>query len=274
MVAQNMAKSTIAGYIYGARQLHLYSKKSFTEIDSEDIYSFLVYLREERKLSRDTMRISACGIKYLYKHLLNQEEIAKDIPYPKREKYLPEILTSKELQKLFDGTTNIKHRVFLKLVYSAGLRRSEACNVIISDIDSKNSQIRIRQGKGRKDRYVPLSQNLLEEARQYVKKEKPERFLFNGRKKGTAISHESSAWIMEKAVARAGISKKVSLHSLRHSFASHLLSMGVNLVTIQRLLGHEDIRTTMVYLHIGNLYQSTFTNPLDLLYPGPKKTKG
>jgi integrase/recombinase XerD len=268
MVAQNLAKSTIDGYVYGVRQLAAFYKKNFDEIESEDIYAFLVYLREERGLSRETMRIAVCGIKYLYKHLLNRKDIVEEIPYPKKEKYLPEILNSNELLKLFNRTSNIKHRVFLKLVYSAGVRRREACNIRLTDIDSKNNQIRIHQGKGKKDRYVPLSQNVLQEARLYVKQVRPEVYLFNGRTKGKPISNESSAWIMEKAVARAGITKKVSLHNLRHSFASHLLSMGVNLVTIQQLLGHEDIRTTMIYLHINCIYQKPFTNPLDLLYPG------
>lgn len=268
MVSENLAKSTIEGYVYGARQLAIYSKKSFTEIEPEDIYAFLVYLREVRGLSRDTMRISACGIRYFYKHLLNRNDIVEGIPYPKKEKYLPEILNSKELYKLFNLTTNIKHRVFLKLVYSAGLRRGEACNILLSDIDSKNYQVHIRQGKGKKDRYVPLSHHVLQEARLYVKQEKPEHYLFNGRISGKAISQESTAWIMDKAVERAGITKKVSLHTLRHSFASHLLSMGVNLLIIQKLLGHEDIRTTMVYLHISSLYQKSFTNPLDKLFPG------
>lgn len=268
MFSENLAKSTIDGYVYGARQLAVYCKKPFTEIEPEDIYAFLVHLREVRGLSRDTMRIAACGIKYLYKHLLNRKDIVEEIPYPKKEKYLPEILNSKELYKLFNRTTNIKHRVFLKLVYSAGLRRSEACNILLSDIDSKKYQIHIRQGKGKKDRYVPLSNNVLLEARQYVRQEKPQHYLFNGRTKGKAISHESTAWIMEKAIIRAGITKKVSLHTLRHSYASHLLSMGVNLLVIQKLLGHEDIRTTMVYLHISSLYQKPFINPLGKLYPG------
>ncbi len=271
MISQNLAKSTIEGYVYGSRQLVLFCNKPFTEIEPEDIYAFMVHLREERGLSRDTMRISACGIKYLYGHLLNRKDIVDEIPYPKKEKYLPEILTGKELYKLFRLTRNTKHRLFLKLVYSAGLRRSEACNLRLADIDSKNNQIRIRQGKGKKDRYVPLSSHVLEEARAYVKAEKPDCFLFIGRTKGKAISQESSAWIMEKAVKRAGITKKVSLHSLRHSFASHLLSLGVNLLVIQQILGHESIRTTMVYLHISNQVDNRFTNPLDRMYPSPLK---
>ena len=271
MIAENLAKSTIEGYVYGARQLVLFCNKPFDKVESDNIYAFLVHLREDRKLSRDTMRIAACGIKYMYKHFLNRKDIVEEIPYPKKEKYLPEILTSKELNLLFSRTENIKHRVFLKLTYSAGLRRSEICSLQLTDIDSKNMQMRIRQGKGKKDRYVPLSQHVLMEAREYVSQEKPEHYLFNGRTKAAPISTESTSWIMEKAVKRAGITKKVSLHNLRHSYASHLLSMGVNLLVIQRLLGHEDIRTTMIYLHIGSLYQSSFKNPLDLMYPPKKK---
>lgn len=270
MVAHNLAKSTINGYVHGAKQLVLFCKKPFSSIKSDDIYAFLVYLKEERGLSRDTMRIAACGIKYLFKYLLKRVDIVSDIPYPKKEKYLPEILNSDELKRLFDSTRNNKHRAFLKLIYSAGLRRCEACNLLITDIDSKNMQVKIRQGKGKKGRYSILSYDVLNELRNYIKTEKPVHYLFNGRKKGTIISLESTAWIMRKAVERAVITKKVSLHNLRHSFASHLLSTGVNLLTIQKLLGHEDIRTTMIYLHISSLITKPFSNPLDLIYPSSK----
>ena len=271
MVAHNRAKSTISGYVYGAKQLSLYSNKPFSSIESDDIYAFLAYLREERGLSRDTMRIAACGIKYLYKHFFRKEDIVKDIPYPKKEKYLPEILNSTELKRLFDRTQNIKHRAFLKLVYSSGLRRSEACNLLITDIDSKNMQVRINKGKGKKGRYTILSYDALKELRTYIKTKKPEYYLFNGKKKGTHISEESTSWIMNKAISRSGITKEISLHNLRHSFASHLLSTGVNLLTIQKLLGHEDIRTTMIYLHISNLISKPINSPLDFIYPPAKK---
>lgn len=267
MKAENLAKSTIEGYVYGARQLALYTGKPFDEIEAEDVYAFLVSLRDELGLGRDTMRVSACGIKYLYKHFFPARDLVEHIPYPKKEKYLPEVLTGRELKKLFDRTRNIKHRVFLKLTYSSGLRRSEVCGVRIHDIDSKRVQILVRQGKGKKDRYVPLAHDVLKEAREYIKQYRPQEYLFNGRDKAKPISHETTSWIMSRALERAGITKKANLHSLRHSFASHLLSTGANLLTIQRLLGHEDIRTTMVYLHISSLGQKPFSNPLDLIYP-------
>lgn len=271
MVAGNLAKSTIEGYLYGVKQLVLYYKRPLETIESEDVYAFLVHLKEDRGLSRNTMRICSSGLKYMFDKILKRQDIVKDIPYPKQEKYLPEILTSLELKKLFNSTSNIKHRAFLKLVYSAGLRREEVCNLLITDIDSKNMQVRVRQGKGKKDRKTMLSYDALKELRDYVKKEKPENYLFNGREKGSRLSNNSTSWIMEKAVERAKITKKVSLHNLRHSFASHLLSMGVNLISIQRMLGHEDIRTTMLYIHISNLRQKAFENPLDLIYPPSKK---
>jgi len=271
MVAENLAKSTIEGYVYGAKQLALFCKRPLESIESEDVYSFLVYLKEERRLSRETMRIAACGIKYMFGKILRRDDIVKDIPYPKKEKYLPEIFTGAELKRLFGRTDNIKHRAFLKLVYSSGLRREEACKLLITDIDSKNMQVHVRQGKGKKDRYCMLSHDALKELRRYVVQIKPVQYLFNGKKKVDRLSDSSTSWIMKKAVERAGITKKVSLHNLRHSFASHLLSMGVNLLEIQKLLGHEDIRTTMLYLHINKLTSKPFANPLDLIYPYLKK---
>jgi len=270
LVASNRAKSTIDGYTYGVKQLALFCNLPLESIESENVYAFLVYLKEERGLSRDTMRISACGIKYLYNHIIKRDEMVNDIPYPKKEKYLPEILTSDELKNLFNKTDNIKHRAFLKLVYSAGLRREEACNLLITDIDSKNMQVHARQGKGKKDRYTILSNETLKELRKYVRERRPKHYLFNGRKKGEKISNSSTRWIMDQAVDRAKITKKVSLHNLRHSFASHLISMGLNLLVIQKLLGHEDIRTTMLYLHINQLKQTRVISPLDIIYPGIK----
>jgi site-specific recombinase XerD len=270
MVSQNLAKSTIEGYVYGARQLAVYCQKEFTQIDTDEVYAFLCHLKEERGLSRQTMRIAVSGIKYLYTHLLSREDIVREVPYPKQEKYLPEILTGQEVKRLLDKTSNLKHRAFLKLVYSAGLRRSEACSLLLSDVDFKAMQIRIRQGKGRKDRYATLSRDAAIDLKKYIRHIKPEKYLFHGRIRGTRLSDESARWAMTQALKRAGISKTVSLHSLRHSFASHSLSLGANLLTIQNLLGHEDIRTTMVYLHINQLVATPFKNPLDVIYPSGK----
>ncbi len=267
MVAKGLSKSAQDGYLTGAKDLALFCNKSYQEIDSDDILAYLVSLREERNLSRNTMRIYSCGIKYMYSHVVKREGIVKEIPYPKKTNYIPEILSSKELKKLFDRTANIKHRAFLKLVYSAGLRRNEATNLLITDIDSKQMQIFVRNGKGQKGRYSILSKDVLLELQKYIKKEAPVYYLFNGRNKGTPLSDESSRWIMNQAVSRASITKNVSLHNLRHSFASHLLSMGTDLLTVQRLLGHSSLRTTMIYLHLGQLPKKPPLSPLDVIYP-------
>ncbi len=267
MAAKGLSKSAQAGYIAGAKELALFCKKPYQEIESDEIMAYLVSLREERGLSRNTMRIYSCGIKYMYRHVVKREGIVQEIPYPKKTNYIPEILTSSELKRLFDLTVNLKHRAFLKLVYSAGLRRNEASNLLITDIDSRQMQILVRKGKGQKGRYSILSKDALLDLRAYIKKESPVHYLFNGRDKGTPLSENSTRWIMGQAVARAGITKNVSLHSLRHCFASHLLSMGTDLLTVQRLLGHSSIRTTMVYLHLGQLPKKPPTSPLDIIYP-------
>jgi len=266
MVIENLSPRTITSYLHAPRQLINYWGLPPEKIGSEEIYAFLVYLKEEKKQSRSTIRIAVSGIRYLYRNFLGRSEIVDEIPYPKSEKYLPEILSGKELKCLFDGTGNVKHRVLLKLIYSAGLRVGEVQGIRLGDIDRKNMQIRIRQGKGRKDRNVPLSKHLLKELEVYYRKYTPQTYLFNGRNKGDRISVTAMRWVLKSAIKREGISNTIHLHSLRHSFASHHLSMGTNLFLIQRLLGHESIRTTMVYLHINYRMDGKVKNPLDVMY--------
>jgi len=215
MVIQNFAQSTVAGYLGAVRQLLSFTGKDPARMDWEDIYGFLIYLKEDRKLSRTSIRIAVGGIRYLYKHLFNQPEIIQEIPYPKKEKVLPVILTGQEVKALFEATSNLKHRSLLKLVYSAGLRRSEVRSLQITDIDSKKMQLHIRQGKGR---MALLSKHLLHELKQYIEQYQPKTYLFNGRNKGEKISEGAIRWIMLNGVARAGLKKKVHLHSLRHCF--------------------------------------------------------
>jgi len=218
MVIHNFAQITVAGYLGAVRQLLRFTGKDPARMDREDIYGFLIYLREDRKLSRSSIRIAVGGIRYLYKHLFNQPEIIQEIPYPKKEKVLPVILTGQEVKALFEATSNLKHRSVLKLAYSAGLRRSEVRSLQLIDIDSKKMQLHIRQGKGRKDRMALLSNHLLQELKRYIEQYQPKTYLFNGRNKGEKISEGAIRWIMLNGVARAGLKKKVHLHSLRHCF--------------------------------------------------------
>ena len=266
MVIENLASRTITSYLNGPKRLIEYYDKHPRNISTDEIYTFLVYQKEVKKHSRNTMRINVNGIRYLYKNFLDRPEIVDQVPYPKQEKYLPEIFTGKELKRLFDHIHNSKHRTMLKLIYSSGLRRGEVRKIKLYDINRKTMQIHIRRGKGKKDRYVQLSVHILKEIENYFKESKPEIYLFNGRKKGSKISESAIRWALLQALKREKLIKKLHIHSLRHSFASHHVSMGTNLLNIQQLLGHETIQTTLIYLHLSNKISGCLNNPLDLMY--------
>ncbi len=267
LVVQNYSSSTIYSYLAAIRNLVLFSGITTEKITSEDIYAFLLFLKEGKNLSRDTMRINVSAFRHYYSNMENRPEIIQDVPYPKKVKHLPVILSSKEVIYLLDNTTNVKHRLILKLAYSAGLRRGEIRNLKPEDIDIHKMTIRVNQGKGLKDRYTILAKNTLKDLEIYQVEFPYSDWLFNGRIIGTQISEGAFRWVHENARHRAGIKRKISLHTLRHSFASHLLATGVNLVLIQRLLGHEDLRTTMIYLHTNLDVGSKVISPLDYLYP-------
>jgi site-specific recombinase XerD len=183
---------------------------------------------------------------------------------PRSEKKLPIVLSEQEIGDLFRATENIKHTAILMLAYSAGLRLSELINVKIKDIDSNRMQIRIAQAKGKKDRYSLLSVKLLEVLRIYVKEYKPKEWLFEGIN-GGVYSARSIQLVMAESIAKAGITKKAGVHSLRHSFATHLLENGTDLRYIQNLLGHESSKTTEVYTHITTKGFDQIKSPLDKL---------
>lgn len=267
MVIENLSPRTIRSYIHYPLKMAEYFNANPRTFTTEEIYAFLVYLKEEKYLSRSTMRIAVSGIRYFYQHILKRSSIIDDVPYPKQEKYLPEILSGKEVKRLFILTENIKHKAILMLAYSAGLRRSEIIDLLLVDIDRNNMQLNIRKGKGNKARKAILSRHLLGVLEQYYRAYHPEDYLFNGKKKPGQISEGAVNWAFRQAIKRTGIKKNVSLHNLRHSFASHLLSMGVSLLDIQVLLGHSDIRTTMVYLHLNRRRGTAPCSPLDILYP-------
>ncbi len=234
----------------------------------DDIYSYLLHLKTNKHLSRETIRNHLQGIRFVFRKLYKRIDIIQDIPYPKHTQKLPVILNSKELKLLFSSAHSFKHRMVLKIAYSGGLRRNEISRLKLVDIDYKNFLIRIENSKGNKDRYTLLAKNLIPELDQYLRKYKPQKYLFNGKYKGFPYSEEGLRWTFDQALLKSGIQKKVSLHSLRHSFASHLLAMGTDLFTIQKLMGHDDIRTTMVYLQVNHQQPKTkLISPLDLLKP-------
>ena len=240
-----------------------YFDKPLEELGEKEVKDYLVHMLETRKLSRGTYRCYVAGIKFLYKTTLNREEVVEKIHYPKAKKTLPVVLDLTEIKTMLSVMENLKHRALLTITYSAGLRVSEAAKLKVTDIDSKRMMVRVQQGKGRKDRYSILSQAALELLRQYWRQYRPKDWLFEGQKDGTYMCYTSIRNIFIEAKQRAGIIKPASVHTLRHSFATHLIEAGTSLHHVQLLLGHRSATTTTVYLHVSKTNLAQVTSPLD-----------
>ena len=209
------------------------------------------------------MRINA--IKFYYEQVKGgQRQYYGGITRAKEYKSLPEVLSRNEVCRILSCLSNRKHRCMISLIYSAGLRRSELLNLTPKDIISERMLVRI-MGKGRKCRYSLLSEKLLKELREYFKEYRPQKWLFEGETPGEPYSASALVKILKEAASRAGIKHRVHVHMLRHSFATHLLEQGTDLRTIQELLGHNDIKTTSIYLHVTSAHKSSIPNPLDSL---------
>jgi len=250
-------------YLREVRNLAKYFNKSPEELGESEIKEYLLHLLKEKKLSDGTFRFYYSGLKFLYKHTLKREWVVEKIRCPKRKIKLPVVFDLSEVEALFSVTTNLKHKAILMITYSSGLRISEAARLKISDIDSKRMMVRIQQGKGGKDRYSILSHTALECLRQYWREYHPKDWLFEGQKKGKHISISSIRQVFCDAKKRAGITKPASVHTLRHSFATHLVEAGTSLHHVQLLLGHRSPNTTTVYLHVSRLNLAQVTSPLD-----------
>jgi len=252
-------------YLREATNLSNYFGKSPVELGEKEVKEYLVHLLEDRKLSRGTYRNYVAGIKFLYKTTLNREEVVEKIRYPKANKKLPVVLDLAEIKALLSVMENLKHRAILTITYSSGLRISEAACLKVTDIDSKRMMVRVQQGKGGKDRYSILSQTALELLRRYWRQYRPKEWLFEGQKEGTHICLTAIRQIFLEAKERAGITKPASPHTLRHSFATHLIEAGTSLHHVQLLLGHRSPTTTTVYLHVSKMNLSKVASPLDSL---------
>jgi len=266
MEVEHFADSSTKNYLNSIKQLCLFTGKLPENLTENEIYDFLSYLVNDKGHSRETVRNYLQGLRFVYKRVYKRKDIIDDIPYPKKTKTLPQILTGKELIKLFNSATSLKQELVLKIAYCGGLRRNEISRLKLTDIDTKNLLLRIENSKGNKDRYTLLAKNLVPKLEQYYLQEKPAKFLFNGKYKGTPYSGQGLQWTFQQAFEKSGIQKHLTLNNLRHSFASHLLAMGTDLVTIQKLMGHEDIRTTMVYIQVNHQKnQKPIISPLDVL---------
>jgi integrase/recombinase XerD len=235
------------------------------ELEIDHIIDFLNELQVEQERAWRTIKIYVAAFRWFYEHILQAKEFASLIPYPKEKPSLPQVLSREELARLFNCCSNKKHRAMFRLLYSSGLRRNELLYLKIEDIitsDGKN-RIRINKGKGGKDRYTVLSENVLLELRQYFKAYKPVTYLFNGREPGQRMSPAGLRHAMSEAAKKAGISRNINLHILRHCFASHALEEGMNIKTLQYLMGHSSVHTTMIYLHVSEVPLEKAFSPLD-----------
>lgn len=259
---RNYSIKTAKAYLNHIKRFFHFCSKDFKEINNADIKRYLLKLIDEGKSSAYVdQAISALG--FLLKEVYNTIDFEFDIKRPKRERKLPNILSKEEVSNIILAIDNLKHRALIVLIYSAGLRVSEAAKIKIEDIDSKRNLIYIRAAKGKKDRYTILSKAALEIIRQYYKKYKPTSWLFEGSDKNDHITERTIQRVFEKAVFKVGIRKKVTVHTLRHSFATHLLENGIDLRYIQELLGHESSTTTEIYTHVSEKDFARIQSPLD-----------
>jgi site-specific recombinase XerD len=264
IAVSNSSSSMGKTYRRAVRDLCLHTGLLPDELDLDEIIDYLHEL-SSKGMSWAKVKLDVAGLRYYYREMLDNESLAGKIPYPKEEKALPAILSREELLGLFACCKNPKHRVILRLVYGSGLRRSELIHLKIEDIDTKDGKCRVRvnKGKGNKDRYTVLSHKVLDELKAYYIACRPKVYLFNGQRKGEPMSKGLLRHILVEARKRSSISKSFSMHSLRHSFATHCLEDGLPLTTLQSLLGHSSIQTTMIYLHVSEVPLSKAFSPLD-----------
>ena len=258
--------STQELYLAAVRRFAAYFMRSPAEMGEEEIRKFLLHLVDDRKVSPACVKTHVAGLKFFYSITLGRPEEVARIPWPKVRKPLPDILSGTEVECLLGAVESVMHRAVLMAAYGAGMRISEACSLCVGDIDRKRGVIHIRDGKGRKDRYVMLSQRLLVALEAYWRQVRPPGpHLFPGQKPGCSIGDAAVGQALHKAVEGCGLTKRVTPHALRHAFATHLLELGTDIRIIQVLLGHSSIRTTARYAQVSTSHIARTPSPLDLL---------
>jgi integrase/recombinase XerD len=265
---RNFADSTIRHYIRWVEEYARFFGKSPEKLGLEHLRTYQAHLLKTRKLSPGTVENHVAALRFLYVRTLKRYQFRDYIPYPRMPKKLPGILSREEVARLINASGTLFHRTLLMVLYGTGMRRAEAARLKLTDIDSQRMIIRVINGKGRKDRDLPLSPALLETLRAYWRCFKPLVYLFPSRYSGAVekpITDKAVWHIAIEATRRAGIRKRVTPHTLRHSWATHLLEDGTDLRTIQLLLGHENLETTARYLHLSATHLQQVANPIESL---------
>jgi site-specific recombinase XerD len=261
---------TQRAYLSCARHFARHYLRSPEEMGEQEIRGFLLYLVRDRKASPATLGMYINALKFLYNVTLKRPEAVKGISHPKRPKTLPVILSPEEVLRVLAAISSVKYKAIIATAYAAGLRISEVCGLRLADIDSQRRRLHIRAGKGKKDRYVMLGESLLALLRQYYQEARPKgEYLFPGQKPQRPISTTAVRQVLRKVIRETGLAKRVTMHTLRHCFATHLLEAGTDIRILQVLLGHSSIRTTLRYTHITDRLVQKLVSPLDMIQPAP-----
>jgi len=269
---KNLSPRTRSCYLTWMKSFALHFHRAPDELGEQEIRDYLHYLIQEKKASQSGISQAYSALKFFYETTLKRDWNGFRIPRVQKSKKLPVVLSQQEIQAIFSVIRNLKHRAVLMTIYSAGLRISEAVHLKVADIDSQRMVIRVQQGKGQKDRYTLLAQRTLEVLRDYWKEYRPQGWLFPGKPESEPLSISAVQRVFEKVLLQAGVKKHASVHTLRHSFATHLLEKGTDLYHIQRLLGHATPKTTAIYLHLSRKDLGGVTSPIDLLEETEKLT--
>jgi integrase/recombinase XerD len=266
---RNYSDSTARGYVSAVADFAHHFGKSPDQLGPDDLRSYQAYLLKKRKLTVATVIGRVAALRFFFVRTLKRHEFRQELPYPKKQRRLPTVLSLEEVGRLIDAAGNLQQRAILMILYGTGMRRAEVSRLKVADVDSRRMIIRVEHGKGGHDRDLPLSPALLETLREYWRWKKPRTYLFPSRDshrgKDQPISDKSVWYACTQAARHASIHKRVTPHTLRHSWATHLLEAGTDLRTIQILLGHGDLETTAKYLHLSQRHLHAVANPLDQL---------
>lgn len=260
-----LSSSTLLNYGRCIAKISLYFSTPAHLLEEEQINGYLQHLLQGERPSKSYFKHTVYGLRFLFRVYGLEDRIIK-LPSLKRTNKLPVVLSQSEVKLLLRSGRILKHRILLSLIYSSGLRSQEVRNLLISDIDMERMMIHIRQTKYNKDRYVPLSPLMKRGLNKYLQAYQPKKYLFNGNAIATPLTARGVQWAMKETLKRSGIVKSATVHTLRHSYATHLLEMGMDIDTLSKLLGHAHLHTTLIYLHVARLNKVNAFSPFDRLY--------
>lgn len=266
---RNYSDNTIRQYLLAVRQFAEYFGKRPDQLGPDELRTYQAYLLRDRKLAVGTVVARVAALRFFFVRVLKRHQFREDLPYPKDRRRLPTVLSLEEVTRLINAAGNLQQRAILMTLYGTGMRRTELSLLKVRDVDSQRMMIRVERGKGGAGRDIPLSPALLETLREYWRWKKPRPYLFPSsegqRGKERPIADNTVWYACAQAARHAGLTKRIGPHTLRHSFATHLLEAGTDLRTIQIILGHGDLETTAKYLHLSQRHLRAVTNPLESL---------